>query len=243
MLVLKSVAASVAGAVVGFVLVVVAGYPLFLAAAGGRDMNGGIAMGVVGGLAPLGAVIGAVVGVVLVLMLNRKRAEDAPDSRFKARNWLIAGGVLVVGYFGLLKVLHGPAKIPFDQQPDIHFEIRTTAASIGKQENFKPHGELYDHYTKKAIAIPLKLSINGGASVVSGAYRIVGGLERNRLRVHLASDLTIFATVPVHTGGGRAPGFSKWMTVDDIANPQTGKSELGFSQKTHMYRYQVIARQ
>ena len=45
MIAVKALLGVIIGAVIGTLLFVVAGYPLLVAAAGGRDMNGGIAMG------------------------------------------------------------------------------------------------------------------------------------------------------------------------------------------------------
>ena len=65
----------VVGAICGTVLFVGLSYPLFLAAAGGRDMNGGIAMGMVTGMVPLGIVVGAIGGMALLSIAGRYSAD------------------------------------------------------------------------------------------------------------------------------------------------------------------------
>ncbi len=245
MLVIKVVAAAVLGAVLGAILFVVAGYPLFLAAAGGRDMNGGIAMGMVTGIGPLGAIVGAIAGVLIVLARHSRKPDDESKGRPKGRGGHITIGVIIasiLSYMALLLYLQGPAKIRLADNPDINVEIRTSAASIAQNGDFKPNGDLFDHYTKKVVPVPMTLSVNGEAALFTGSYRVGENMQRMRLRVHLSPTLTLNATVPVLPGQELVPGYSGWSAVDSMDNPKTGKLELAFAQKTHMYRYQVIRR-
>ena len=98
--VMKVVACTVLGAVFGVILFVFAGYPLLLAAAGGRDMNGGIAMGMVTGVAPLGLFIGGFAGFAIGLRWAVARPQDRRP--FTARRKYTIAGVLaalvVVGF-------------------------------------------------------------------------------------------------------------------------------------------------
>ncbi len=67
---------ALAGAVVGFFAAFLVVYPI-LVAIEGRDMNGGIAMGVGVTVAPLMAVVGAIACLFLVLRLTRPKEPAA----------------------------------------------------------------------------------------------------------------------------------------------------------------------
>jgi H+/gluconate symporter-like permease len=73
---------AIAGAVVGYIAAFVVVYPI-LVAIEGRDMNGGIAMGVAVTVGPLMAIITAIASLFLVLRLmppkTRPEAVAAPD--------------------------------------------------------------------------------------------------------------------------------------------------------------------
>ncbi|MEQ9638621.1 MAG: hypothetical protein RIM84_01230 [Alphaproteobacteria bacterium] len=234
MLALKIIAGVVIGAIVGVLLAVFAIYPLLVAAAGGRDMNGGIAMGMVTGLGPASAIIGAIVGLLIVL---------APPELFKGRSGLMmAGGAaaLVVGYAVLLIILHGPAKLRVDRA-DIVFEVRTAAAPLGA---VAPTVDLWDHHTGESIALPVVMSVTNGQSVLAGRYRLDGPDNfRMALRVWLSPNKYLTAAVPTAPAIEVTQTFTDWLKVDAIHDQATGGVELAYSQTTHMYRYKAVPRE
>ncbi len=236
MLVLKALIGLVVGAIVGLLLAVGAGYPLLLAAAGGRDMNGGIAMGMVTGLGPAGAVVGAIVGLLIVL---------APASLFKGKSGLAIGGgvaLLVVGYFVLLIVLQGPPKLRVDRA-DVAFEVRTDATLLADDDAFEPKVGLWDHYTDQTIDIPITVSVADGQAVLAGSYRVVDDMFRMQLRVQLSPRLHLTATVPTGPAMEVTQTFTGWIKVSAIHDPVTGDLELAYNQRTHMYRYKAVPRE
>jgi hypothetical protein len=77
---MKVAGAALLGLIAGYILSGALLYPLFLAAEGGRDMNGGIAMGVFFGLAPVGAIVGAITGAAWVLRRARRETGSSGDT-------------------------------------------------------------------------------------------------------------------------------------------------------------------
>ncbi|CTQ56111.1 hypothetical protein LP7551_04668 [Roseibium album] len=69
---------AIVGAVVGYIAAFVVVYPI-LVAIEGRDMNGGIAMGVAVTDGPLMAIITAIASLFLVLKLVKPKAQPAPE--------------------------------------------------------------------------------------------------------------------------------------------------------------------
>ena len=241
MVVIKAVLGALLGAIAGFLLFAVAGYPLFLAAAGGRDINGGIAMGMVSGFGPLGAAIGMIAGVAFVLMRHGRPSRPDAD---KTKGQLIFAGVaaLVVGYVVLLLILQGPAKIRLDQAV-LHFEVRTAATALADDGVFKPHGDLWDHYDGRTIPVPITIRMDGDQAILTGSFRVEAGMQRMQLRAHLAPALTLGVSLPLYPAIELAPGFTPWRAVDSLINPQTEDLELAFAQKVHMVRYQAVPRE
>ena len=245
MVIVKAIAAALFGAVFGFFFLAVAAYPLLVAAEGGRDLNGGIAMGVFTGLGPLGAVLGAALGFGLILWLNQAKQETDAERPAARRGGRIAMGAvvaLVVGYFALLIALQGPAKIRLDKA-DLQFEVRAPKSLVAQIEDFTPHSGLHDAHTDEVIPIASTVRAEGDMAIVSGSYRPSQKYDGLRLCVELAPDLAVIATVPTTPGMEVAPDFTDWFKVDRIDNPKTGESELAYNQETHMYRYRALLRE
>ena len=78
--------AFLAAAVAGYLFSMVALYPLAVSMSGGRDMNGGVAMGMAFTIAP---VIAVVCGIAAVAWMNRRAAAGEPE---KARGPQEEGG-------------------------------------------------------------------------------------------------------------------------------------------------------
>ena len=244
MILIKALLGLVIGAIAGAAILVGLTYPLFLAAAGGRDMNGGIAMGMVTGIAPLGLVLGAAAGVAFVWLRHTRARAAAARQTSPGRGWRpVVGGLAVfaVGYFTLLLWLQGPAKISMQQEPDLHFEFRTTAASIVQSDDFSPHAELFGHANNTRVPIPTTLRVEGELAYLSGVFQVqLGkGYEKLRLRAVLSPDLIVDATVPLWPGAEVVPGLTDWNAVDFITMPISDETQLGYSQKIHMLRYEV----
>ena len=222
-------------------------YPLVLAAYGGRDMNGGIAMGMVTGIAPLGLFIGAVGGLVLVLILsspNKKTDRQQPSEGRKVPVILIRLRVLVSGYVLLLLFLQGPAGIRIASEPDLHFEFKTSVSSLVASKEFKPQVQLFGHAKNQIIPLNSTLKIDGDQAILKGRFQVLKdrGYENLRLRAVWSPDLIVDPTVPLWPGAEVQPGWKAWDEVDYISMPLSNKTELGYSQKVHFYRYEVTPR-
>lgn len=246
MLLLKAILGTVVGAIAGIFLFVGLTYPLFLAAAGGRDMNGGIAMGMVTGIGPLGMLVGAIAGLVFVLVRSAAAGKEKQDEKPSGkRGLMVAGaiGLFAVGYIVLLFILQGPARISMQTEPDLHFEFRTAASSLVNDDAFTPHAMLFGHSDKRSVPIATSLRIDGETAYLKGKIHVVKGkgYENMRLVAQFAPDLIVEATVPLYPGAEVLPGLREWDAVDYIRMPLSGDSELGYSQDVHMYRYQVLA--
>ena len=245
MIFIKAILGVIIGAILGIILFVGLTYPLFLAAEGGRDMNGGIAMGMVTGIGPLGMIVGAFSGLLFVLIRNRSKPEpkttEEPDGR---RGLWIAGiiGAFVIGYFGLLFYLQGPPKISMQTEPDLHFEFRSPKSNLVNNDDFKPYAELFGHYDKTSVPIATNINIDEENATLSGKLHVEKGkgYEKMRLRAWFGPDLIVEATVPLYPGQEVSPGLTDWVSADYIRKPISDESELGYSQKIHMYRFQVL---
>ncbi len=75
---LGAILGALAGGVIGYFAAFVAVYPI-LVAIEGRDMNGGIAMGVAVGVGPVMAIGGAVLFLILILRLTRPKQQNAKE--------------------------------------------------------------------------------------------------------------------------------------------------------------------
>ena len=83
---------AILGALAGGVFAFVAIYPLLVLLEGGHDMNGGIAMGVGGVIAPLCAAIGAAAGLTIALRVTRPKRQLAaplPDDPLDAADVIL----------------------------------------------------------------------------------------------------------------------------------------------------------
>lgn len=244
MILIKALLGLVIGGILGAAILVGLTYPLFLAATGGRDMNGGIAMGMVTSIGPLGLLIGAACGLAYVLLRHgRSNPTPAPEA-VRSGGWRTVGGglaVFILGYLTLLLWLQGPAKISMQQEPDLHFEFRTAAASIDQSNGFSPSAELFGHADNTRVPIPTTLRVEGGLAYLSGVLHVqLGkGYENLRLRAVLSPDLIVDATVPLWPGTEVAPGLTDWNAVDFITMPISEETQLGYSQEVHMLRYEV----
>ena len=245
MIAVKALLGVIIGAVIGTLLFVVAGYPLLVAAAGGRDMNGGIAMGMVTHIGPMGAFLGAVCGLGFALAQSRPSTRQPMSEEARKRRSLKIFAVLVglvAGYFVLLLYLQGPPRISMQTEPDLYFEFRTSTESLVQSDTFTPRAELFGHYNNRVVPIPTQIRIEGGEAFLSGSIQVEKGkgYDDLRLRAVLAPNLIVDTTVPLYPGAEVLPGLTEWQAVDYIQNPVTGESELGYSQKTHLYRYEVL---
>ncbi|MEM7068593.1 MAG: hypothetical protein AAF478_06880 [Pseudomonadota bacterium] len=245
MKVLKYISFIVLGAVLGFVLTVVAGYPLLVALEGGRDINGGIAMGVFFQLGPVGGVIGALIGMILAAATDRDpKKEQETEKKSGKGGIIIIGSIMAVvfGYFLLLAYVKGPAPISL-AEADVQFEVRTPTSFVSKSGEFTVGVDLFDHYTKEAIIVPVTQTQDGENLILTGKYRAKKNYQRMRLRAHLSPELTLSATVPTLPAMELKPGYTEWIKVGYLENPVTGDSELGYNQRIHMYRYQPVERE
>ena len=247
MFVVKAFFAALFGGVFGAIALPMLLYPLFLAAHGGRDMNGGIAMGMVTGIAPLGLFIGAAGGLILVLFLSRPDIKPEPQMPATSRRVpiiLIVLFALASGYVFLLLFLQGPAGIRIASEPDLHFEFKTSVSSLVASKEFKPQVQLFGHAKNQIIPLNSTLKIDGDQAILKGRFQVLKdrGYENLRLRAVWSPDLIVDATVPLWPGAEVQPGWKAWDEVDYISMPLSNKTELGYSQKLHFYRYEVTPR-
>ena len=238
---LKYMLGAIIGAFFGSVGSVLLLYPLFVAANGGRDMNGGIAMGMVTVIAPAGLLLGTVAGVLLVNHLSNRKATEADKTPIKGP--FVTVGVilaLVMGYFGFLTYLQGPAKISFASNPEIHFEIRTTVKSLAQDSNFEITVDLFNHRDDTAVPVEVNIQIEGELAFIKGSFRMDEEARERALRAHLAPNLLLSMNLPLYPGFEMVPGKTEWDAVDFIKQPLTGGLEAAFAQKEHMYRYEAV---
>jgi hypothetical protein len=238
---LKAIGMGLLGLVAGYILTAGALYPLFLAAAGGTDMNGGIAMGVFAELAPMGAVICALAGVVWVVWPRQEGSAEAVDPVKKRRRGIVIYSTitaLVVGYFGLLILLQKPAGIEV-KDAVIHFEVRAPVELIVNDGTFKPHGGWYRGDTEGMTPLALMLRTEGDFAVMSGSYQWSEQIDNMRIRVVWAPDLAVRTYVPTAPKIEVSREFRGWYKVDYIDNPKTGAGELAFNQDAHRSRYRA----
>ena len=237
MIVVKSILGLVIGAILGVVLSVGLIYPLLVLAEGGRDMNGGIAMGMVTSVAPMGAILGAIAGLTFVLMGKANRP--------RGRSLAISLGVFALAYAAFFLFLKGPQRVAMADEPDIYFEFRTSAASVQQSDDFQPYAELFGHAADTHLPIQTTLSVEGDYAILSGTlhYQLNKGYEKMRLRAVLSPDLIVDATTPLFPGLEVVPGMTEWRAVDFITMPISDETELGYSQDVHMVRHDVRRRE
>ncbi len=241
---------SLLGAVAGYLAAFLLGYPL-LVALEGRDMNGGIAMGVAVGLGPLCAVIGAIGALLLTLRILKPKAKPAlpvPDDPIEAVDQVLLTGdpskkqsmfdTQALVAVGLVVVLiatvwiwlfddgappHFPVNGP---RPVMQFELRVPASAIIEDDRFRIRAELrsWEHSISARRDLQRTNGANG-ETVLGGSVELHDKVAARSLQVWLSPLAMLEFNLNYAEVPDAEDAFGEWRPVDRIHSSRDGTTD------------------
>ena len=223
MTVIYAIIAAIFGGAAGWFISSFLYYALALAL-GSSDMEGGLAMGAVFGVGPLGAIAGSVAGAATVIYL--RRGSDSNIGRTSIIAVAIIAAALFGGYSWLNSGMHKPQFPQRGPKPILNYEIEVTDAGWPQPADYDGKIELHTFdrhiYPDK---IGQRHDSEAGLHRVTGRIPLLHRYDRRQFAFWISNTQVYYFELTLPEVPEAEDGFGDWFVADHVGSRVTGTSK------------------
>ncbi len=222
MTIIFAILAAIAGAAAGWFVSSLLYYAIALGL-GASDMEGGLAMGAVFAIGPLGAILGAVAGAGIVIY--SRRGKDGAISPMPAIVTLAV--ISVAAYGGHTWMNSGMYQPQFPERgpkPVLNFEIDVADAGWPAPSDYDGKIELHT-FDRYIYPDGIKQNHEGGMHRISGRIPLLHKYDRRQFAYWISKSEVHFFELKLGEVPEAESSFGDWFVADEIGSRLTGTSK------------------
>lgn len=236
MTIILAILAAIAGAAAGWFAASLLSYAVALGL-GASDMEGGLAMGAVFAIGPLGAVLGAVAGAGIVIY--SRRGKDGANSPIAAIvTMAIISAAAYGGYTWMNSGMYQPQFPERGPRPVLNFEIDVADTGWPAPEDYDGKVELH---TFDRFIYPDQVEQNhaGGMHRISGRIPLLHKYDRRQFAYWISKSEVHYFELSLGQVPEAEASFGDWIVADRIGSRLTGTSKKADASSPLRMRTQI----